>query len=259
MTSSAKPSAIPGDASPPTVTRAPDFGRLAPVYDELRPADDNWWELFDLVVREGDLRGRRVLDAGGGTGLFAAALAERALCRVWLVDPSAEMLDQARARVPDGVGLKQASAESLPFKDGWFERAVARSSVHLWDRPRAFAEVRRVATRFVVATFDPMHFAGFWLNRFFPSIERIDLARFPAAPTLESELLGAGFEEVRFVGLSQRRELSREEALRKIEGRHISTFDLLDEEEIRTGTERARRELPERVGQSLDWLVAIAG
>jgi ubiquinone/menaquinone biosynthesis C-methylase UbiE len=241
-----------------TSSAKPDFGRLAPVYDELRPADDNWWELFELVVREGDLRGRRVLDAGGGTGLFAAALAEKALCRVWLVDPSAEMLEQARARVAAGVGLKQASAESLPFKDGWFERAVARCSVHLWDRPRAFAEVRRVAGRFVVATFDPAHFSTFWLNRFFPSIEGIDRARFPDSGTLEGELRGAGFDEVRFVALSQEREISREEALRRIEGRHISTFDLLDEDEIRAGTEQARRELAARVASRLEWLVAVA-
>ena len=209
-------------------------------------------------MREGDLRGRRVLDAGGGTGLFAAALAEKALCRVWLVDPSAEMLEQARARVPDSVGLKQGRAEELPFKDDWFERAVARCSVHLWDRPRAFAELRRVTARFVVATFDPVHFAGFWLNRYFPSIERIDAARFPDAAQLERELRGAGFAEARFVRLSQSRVVSREEALRKIEGRHISTFDLLDEEEVREGTELARRELPERVDSQLEWLVAVA-
>jgi SAM-dependent methyltransferase len=237
---------------------APDFGRLAPLYDELRPADDNWWELFELLVREGDLRGRRVLDAGGGTGLLAAALAEKALCRVWLVDPSAAMLEQARARVPASVGLKQASAESLPFKDRWFERAVARLSVHLWDRPRAFAEVRRVADRFVAATFDPAHFATFWLNRFFPSMQRIDTARFPDRPTLDRELREAGFAEVRFVTLSQRREISREEALKKIEGRHISTFDLLDEDELRAGIESARASLPARLTYGQEWLVAVA-
>ena len=237
----------------------PDFGRLAPVYDQLRPADASWWELFDVVVRAGDLRGRRVLDAGGGTGVFAAALAEQALCRVWLVDPSAEMLEQARARVPATVGLKLGSAESLPFKDRWFERAVARCSVHLWERPRAFAEVRRVADRFVVATFDPVHFAGFWLNRFFPSIEQVDRKRFPDGPTLEGELREAGFGEVRLLSLSQHREISREDALRKIEGRHISTFDLLDEEEVREGTERARRDLPERISQTQEWLLAVAG
>ncbi|HVN61982.1 MAG TPA: class I SAM-dependent methyltransferase, partial [Gaiellaceae bacterium] len=119
------------------MTSSPDFGRLARVYDELRPADANWWELFALLVAEGDLRGRRVLDVGCGTGRLAGALAERESCKVWGVDPSAEMLEVARSRVPAGVGLKQGAAEELPFKDGWFERSVTQLSLHLWDRPRA--------------------------------------------------------------------------------------------------------------------------
>ena len=241
-----------------TSSAKPDFGRLAPVYDALRPADANWWELFDLLVREGDLRGRRAIDVGAGTGRLAAALAEQAAAKVWAVDPSAEMLGQARRRVPGGVGLKQASAEALPFRDRWFERAVTWLSVHLWDRPRGFAEVRRVADAWVIATFEPGHFHRFYLNRFFPSVERVDLARFPDGPTLERELLEAGFGEVRLIPFSQRAEISRDAALAKIEGRHISTFDLLDENELREGTERARRELPERVEYGLEWLVAVA-
>jgi SAM-dependent methyltransferase len=236
----------------------PDFGRLASVYDELRPADANWWELFELVVREGDLRGRRVIDVGAGTGRLAAALAERAAARVWAVDPSAAMLEQARRRVPAGVGLKQASAEALPFKDRWFERAVTWLSIHLWDRPRGFAEVRRVADGWTIATFEPGHFDRYYLNEFFPSVRQVDLDRFPDGPTLERELREAGFQEVRLVPFSQRAETSRESVLAKIEGRHISTFDLLGEEEIRAGTERARRELPDRVEYGLEWLVAVA-
>jgi SAM-dependent methyltransferase len=241
------------------LTSSPDFGRLAPVYDELRPADANWWELFALLVSEGDLRGRRVLDVGCGTGRLAAALAERESCKVWGVDPSAEMLEVARARVPEGAGLKQGVAEELPFKDGWFERSVTQLSLHLWDRPRAFPELRRVVTgRVALATFDPAHFDEYWLNAFFPSIERIDLARFPDGETLERELRAAGFSETRLVRLGQRAELSREEALAKIRGRHISTFDLLDEDELAEGTARAERELPERVAYRLEWLVAVA-
>src|SRR5205823_10797630 len=57
----------------------PDFGRLAPVYDRIRPVDENWWEVFEVVVREGDLRGRRVLDLGCGTGRLSGALADRGL------------------------------------------------------------------------------------------------------------------------------------------------------------------------------------
>jgi SAM-dependent methyltransferase len=241
------------------LTSSPDFGRLAPRYDELRPADANWWELFALLVSEGDLRGRRVLDVGCGTGRLAAALAERESCKVWGVDPSAEMLEVARARVPEGVGLKQGAAEELPFKNGWFERSVTQLSLHLWDRQPAFAELRRVVTgRAVLATFDPAHFDEYWLNAFFPSIERIDLARFPNGETLERELRAAGFPETRLVRLGQHADLSREEALAKIRGRHISTFDLLGEDELAEGTARAERELPERVSYRLEWLVAIA-
>jgi len=237
----------------------PDFGRLAPLYDELRPADANWWAVFETLVREGDLRGRRVVDVGGGTGRLAVALAERASCRVWVVDPSAEMLEQARRRVPPGVGLKQGVAEHLPFRDGWFERGVAQLSLHLWDRPRAFAELRRVvAGPVTLATFDPTHFSDYWLNRYFPSIERIDRERFPDGPTLERELRAAGYTQIRLAALSHKAEISRAEALAKIEGRHISTFDLLDDEEIRAGTDAARGSLPERVAYRQEWLVAVA-
>src|SRR5919198_3691529 len=85
---------------------APDFGRRAATYDELRPADENWREVYEALVREGDLAGRRVLDIGCGTGRFAAALSERA--KVWGVDQSPEMLEVARTRAP-GVRFKQAS------------------------------------------------------------------------------------------------------------------------------------------------------
>ena len=241
------------------MTSSPDFGRLAPAYDELRPADANWWELFAVLVAEGDLHGRRVLDVGCGTGRLAAALAERESCKVWGVDRSEAMLEVARGRVPDGVGLKQGLAEELPFKDAWFERAAVWLSLHLWDRPRAFAELRRVATGpAVLATFDPAHFSGFWLSEFFPSIERIDRARFPDGETLERELQAAGFPSPRLVRVSQRAEITRETALAKIRGRHISTFDLLEEAEIVAGTEQAEQTLPARITYNLEWLIAVA-
>jgi SAM-dependent methyltransferase len=244
-----------------TAPSPPDFGARAARYDELRPVDANWWELFDTLVREGDLRGRRVLDVGCGTGRLAAALAERALCRVWAVDPSPEMLEVARRHVPRGVGLKLGSAESLPFRDNWFERVTMRLVLHLVDRGRALAEARRVlgpGGRLALATFDPTHFDAFWLNRLFPSLERIDRARFPTTDVLRAELRAAGFGSVQVVRLSQERSLERGAALERIRGRHISTFDLLDEDEYRAGLDRAERELPERVDYRLEWALAVA-
>lgn len=212
-------------------------------------------------MREGDLRGRRVLEVGAGTGRLTAALAERALAKVWAVDPSPEMLAVARRKAPRGVAFKQARAEALPFKDGWFERAVAMLVVHVLDRPRAFAELRRVLGadgRLAVATFDPAHVRGYWLNRFFPSIAEIDLARFAPAEVLAGELRAAGFADVRTTPLHQRATIDRETALERIRGRHISTFDLIDETEIEVGLNRAVEELPDVVEYRTEWLVVVA-
>jgi SAM-dependent methyltransferase len=202
-----------------------------------------------------------VLDVGTGTGTVAAALAERHACKVWAVDPSPEMLEVARRRAPRGVGFKLGTAEALPFKDDWFERATLRLVVHLLDRPRAFAELQRVlrpAGRVAIATFDPSHFAGFWLNGLFPSLEAIDRARFPEPEPLRAELEAAGFDGVRFERLSQQRTLDRATALERIRGRHISTFDLLDDDEVAAGTERAARELPDRIDVRFEWLLVAA-
>jgi SAM-dependent methyltransferase len=201
-----------------------------------------------------------VLDAGCGTGRLAAELAESGLARVWGVDPSPEMLEIARAKTRR-AGFKLGRLEALPFRDAWFDAAVAWLVVHLVDRPAAFVELRRVlgpGGRLAVVTFDPAHFADFWLNRFFPSIERVDRARFPDAETLERELREGGFDDLRLLRVSQRASLDRDEALRRIRGRHISTFDLLDDREIADGTARAEAELPATVDYAVEWLVAVA-
>ena len=92
------------------------------------------------------------------------------------------------------VALKRASAEALPFKDGWFEAAVFRLVVHLLDRPRAFAETRRVLEpggRVVLATFAPESLDRFWISKVFPAIVEIDRARFPTEAQLAGELADA--------------------------------------------------------------------
>jgi ubiquinone/menaquinone biosynthesis C-methylase UbiE len=243
-----------------TSSQSPDFGARAARYDELRPVDENWWELFDVLVRAGDLRGRRVLEIGCGTGALAVALSEQA--RVWAIDTSPEMLAVARDRAgSDRVGWRVADATALPFRDGWFERVVVRLVLHLLDRPRALAEAHRVLApdgRLAIATFDPAHFDRYWLNTFFPSMERIDRARFPSPDVLESELRAAGFAGVELTRVSQTAEIMRDVALAKVRGKHISTFDLIDDAEYEAGLARAEQELPDPVSYSVEWLVVAA-
>jgi ubiquinone/menaquinone biosynthesis C-methylase UbiE len=222
----------------------------------LRPYDANWQEVAATLIREADLAGRRVLDIGCGTGRFLSQLAD--VAKAWGVDASPEMLEVARSRV-GSAGLKLGTAEELPFKDGWFERATMWLVAHLVERPRAFAEAARVLEpggHFAVATFDPSYFDEFWLNELFPSMEAADRERFPTADELTSEL--SSFAEVRLTRLSQTGSLARDDALERIRGKHISTFDLISDEEYEAGLARAERELPDRVDYQVEWLIAVA-
>jgi ubiquinone/menaquinone biosynthesis C-methylase UbiE len=198
---------------------------------------------------------------GCGPGRLAAALAERAAARVWAVDASAAMIEEARANVPPSVGLKVGTAEALPFRDAWFDRAVMRMTVHLLDRPAAFVELRRVLApggRLVIGTPDPDKFSSHRFAAYFPSFARIDAERFPSASDLERELREAGFDEVEITRHDHVWESTREQDLAKIRGRAFSTFDLIPEDEYREGLARAERELPEAAEYHHEWLIAVA-
>jgi ubiquinone/menaquinone biosynthesis C-methylase UbiE len=243
------------DPRPP----ASHFGAIAASYERLRPVDVTWWQLFDLLVAAGDLAGRRTLDVGCGTGALAVALAERG-GKVWGVDSSPEMLAEAQAK-KTRARFKEGAAEALPFKDGWFERVVMRLSLHHLDRPRALAEAARVLVpggRIAIATFDPEHFDRYWLNELFPSVAAIDRARFPDKTTLRAELEEAGFAGVRIEPLTQPGMVSRAEALERIQGRYISTLNLIDEGEYERGLAAAEAQIPEELEYRLEWLVVAA-
>lgn len=99
----------------------------------------------EMLRLTGDVSGRRVLDAGCGSGPLSAALrAEGA--RVTGFDVSAAMVDLARERLGDDADLHVADlAEPLPFADDEFDDVVASLVLHyLEDWAGPLAELRRV-------------------------------------------------------------------------------------------------------------------
>lgn len=194
-----------------------DYARIAAVYDDLpvRHAIDPEPALA---------RARRVLDVGCGTGLWLAAQSAAhpgvTFCGV---DPSPEMLARARARLP-GVALHVATAEELPFDNGYFDFVSMRFCHHHFDDlPWALDEAARVLAprgRFVMMNIDPHAMAGHWIFRWFPAAPAMN-ARYLDPGRLRDLLAERGFA----VSIERRHlagEITLAEALRQARRRDQS-------------------------------------
>jgi SAM-dependent methyltransferase len=237
-----------------------DFDALAASYDRLRPAGDAWEQLSEQTLAS--MRGcHRLLDVGCGTGRFAVLARHRLGGRVWGVDPSVEMLREARSRPgARGIGWKQGVAERLPFRDGWFDAAHMHLVVHtLADRGAALHEIARVLApggRIAIATFAREHFNRFFLNPYFPSLADIDRARFPDPAALSADVEASGFGDVHVERISQPIHAEPDDVLERVRGRYISTLHLLDPAEYAAGLaglERDVRAGREGFAYSLEW------
>jgi demethylmenaquinone methyltransferase/2-methoxy-6-polyprenyl-1,4-benzoquinol methylase len=100
------------------------FAPLGPTYDRyaavLSLGQDARWRRFLVSRVDVDAR-NTVLDVATGTGAVARELLTRKGCTVVGLDQSPEMLAEARRRLPPGVTLVEAEADSLPFPDATFD------------------------------------------------------------------------------------------------------------------------------------------
>jgi SAM-dependent methyltransferase len=117
--------------------RRASFGSVAADYAALRPSYPTDAVAFLLGTSP-----RRVLDLGAGTGLLTEVVL-RAGHEVIAVDPSAAMLGQLSARLPQ-VATAVGGAEAIPLPDGSVDVVVAGQAAHWFEPVPAAAELRRV-------------------------------------------------------------------------------------------------------------------
>ncbi len=99
---------------------------------------------------------RRVLNVGAGAGSYEPRDRD-----VVAVEPSQVMIAQ---RPPGAAPVIRATAEALPFDEGEFDAAiVVLSDHHCSDRAGGLRELRRVARRVVVFTWDRRTVDELWL------------------------------------------------------------------------------------------------
>jgi len=123
------------------------IGRLGGVIMARMNADCGVWVAGLLEVTPDDA----VLEIGFGPGVIIQCLSKLASAgHVAGIDPSPEMVEQARARnaiaIKDGrVDLRRGSAESLPFADDTFDKALAINSMQVWpDAAGGLRAIQRV-------------------------------------------------------------------------------------------------------------------
>jgi SAM-dependent methyltransferase len=139
----------------------------AEVYEErFVPALFQRWS--PIVARAAGIGpGQSVLDVACGTGVLAAAAAERVGIggSVTGIDASAEMLAVARRKVA-AVRWCEGRAESLPFDNDHFDAVVSQFGLMFFERPvdalREMMRVLRPGGRLAVAVCDALdHSPGY--------------------------------------------------------------------------------------------------
>ncbi|MBI4992935.1 MAG: class I SAM-dependent methyltransferase [Candidatus Magasanikbacteria bacterium] len=115
---------------------------------------EKYWDSFEkdrVLSMLGDLKDKKVLDVGAGTGRLALRIAH-AGAQVTALDVSGEMLKNLKSKVHKviksiklPVETASGEAENLPFADESFDVVIATFLVvHLKDLRRFFDETYRV-------------------------------------------------------------------------------------------------------------------
>lgn len=143
----ASSSAAADGGSSPAAGRTNDYDAFAEAYaaENATSLANAYYERPAMLALAGDVSGRRVLDAGCGSGPLTALLRDRGAAVTGL-DVSAGMLAIAKRRLGDEVRLELADlSDPLPFGDGAFDLVIASLVLHyLKDWGPTLAEFRRV-------------------------------------------------------------------------------------------------------------------
>lgn len=218
--------------------RAAHYDQIGRTYASTRRSDPR----IAAMIRGALGDARTVVNVGAGAGAY-----EPSDLTVVALEPSREMI---RQRPPGAAPVVRATAEAQPFRAATFDAALASLTMHHWsDWRRGVDEMRRVAGRAVIFTFEPGEIDRFWLiGAYFPEIIAIDRGRTPSIDAVERHLGRCRVERVPiphdcadgFLAAYWRRpEAYLDPAVRA----GMSCFPLLDDDVVARGVARLEDDL----------------
>ncbi|MFP4499387.1 MAG: class I SAM-dependent methyltransferase [Candidatus Hydrogenedentota bacterium] len=220
-----------------------DYDRAAPDYDRHRAGAGPYFEA--LITHTNILRAQQVLEIGAGTGNETIPFLEAHPCTLTTLEYSAGMLAQGRAKeLP--VRWVRGDGMHLPFSEGAFDFIYASYVLHhIPDVVQLCAECRRVLTHGSVAfiTVPETFIQSHPLNAYFPSLAVVDGKRFQPIGEVIEALNAAGFDHAGSDHCVGPPRPVDEEYAQWIADKFISTYDLIPDEELRTGLARLRQDI----------------
>jgi ubiquinone/menaquinone biosynthesis C-methylase UbiE len=217
---------------------ASDYAKLRTIHCPL---------LTVLTSGAGIHKGSKVLELGCGTGNYISALQSQTGCAAWGLDPSGDMLSNARSQGAD-VTWVCAPAEKTDLAGIQFDFVFSVDAIHHFhDRVRAFSEIKRLLSergKICIATDSEEIIQNRTpLSVYWPETIEIELARYPRMKTLETELRDTGFVDLR---QEEVRAVHQFTDLTPYRAKVFSCLRLLSEETFRRGFERLKKHVRNR-------------
>jgi SAM-dependent methyltransferase len=231
-----------------------DYDRISDTYDAHRNGTGP--HISTIVELAANLGATRVLELGSGTGNATAAFLAGHAAELLAIEPSAGMIARAtRKALP--AHFVRARAETLPVRTASVDFVYGAYMLHyVADLDALAAECRRVLRRGAAAfATSPRDFiVRHPMTRYFRSFAAIDLARFPATEEVMRALTDAGFAESRKRRVFGEPLALDERYVGRVRSRHISTFELIPDDEYQAGLERLTRDVAAGVaGEAFRW------
>ncbi|HEX8170949.1 MAG TPA: class I SAM-dependent methyltransferase [Thermoanaerobaculia bacterium] len=220
------------------------------------------WYADDLAARAAGAA--RILEVAAGTGVLTRALAARTDASIVATDLNQPMLDMAAVRgTARAVEWRQADVMRLPFADGTFDAVLCQFGAMFFpDKPRAFAEMRRVLApggQLLFSVWDRIEDNEFAdvvtnaLTAIFPDDPPLFMARTPHGyhdkAAIARDVIAGGFGDPEIVTLAARSRASsaQEVALAFCQGTPLR--NQIDPARLEEATRAAERALLERFGE----------
>lgn len=137
------------------------YDNLAKIFHEKRTKEKHFNELMEMPLSFsllGNVKGKKVLDAGCGTGISSKILAEKG-AKVTGIEISKNMVEIAKEYCKDlKIKFDKGSIDKLPYENEVFDAILASLVIHYFEDPTdVFKEFYRVLKKDGILVFSTNH------------------------------------------------------------------------------------------------------